>query len=447
MNAQLENAWIEAAVSDAASRWKEVGGLSATSKWVLSKPLITPHIQSRREAAYDHALKCAVSLSKRSREFEPSALKHQLTDAFACFAAEALDLPPGAIHLLTKSFLPVGTELTTWARRFDPTLSISDITQACRNVWTACGLQPLIGQPLALTPAILAYSLLYPYTDNLLDLPCATTVSRSDFCDRFSLRLSGSFLSPRSPRECSIWELVRLIEDEFPRSSYPDVYNCLLAIHQAQSQSLAQLDFRRELGQSEVLRITCAKGGTSVLADACLICGILNAQQAQFAFLWGVLLQIGDDLQDIAEDLERGSQTLFTSAIHQGRQLDSIVQQLLNFSNSVAACMDDLPNGELFFKDLLRMSWRSLIIAAVGRAHRFFSPEFVAQMEAQSAFRFEFLRARHKILSRNNGLIQRLFRIASADKSELPTRLPQPVRQHQTIGRYSRKARRLAVAT
>jgi hypothetical protein len=49
------------------------------------------------------------------------------------------------------------------AGRSDPDLSVAGIIQAARNAWTACGLQPLLGVPLALTPSILGYSLLYPY--------------------------------------------------------------------------------------------------------------------------------------------------------------------------------------------------------------------------------------------------------------------------------------------
>ena len=194
---------------------------------------------------------------------------------------------------------------------------------------------------------------------------------------------------------------------------------------------MAQLGSEHALSEAEILRITCAKGGSSVLADACLVRGTLNTQEAWFAFQWGVLLQIGDDLQDVGEDLERGSQTVFTRAIHEGRPLDSLVHQLLNFSDMVAACMDELPHGETFFKDLLRMSWRSLIFGAVGRACTFFTPAFVEQIEAHSAFRFAFLRARQKKLARDNELIQRLFRAASAEDAELSARLPQPVRQYR----------------
>ena len=43
-----------------------------------------------------------------------------------------------------------------------------DVVQACRNAWTVCGIQPLVGI-MRMTPAIVGYSLLYPYRDNYLD--------------------------------------------------------------------------------------------------------------------------------------------------------------------------------------------------------------------------------------------------------------------------------------
>src|SRR5579863_5417575 len=89
------------------------------------------------------------------------------------------------------------------------------------------------------------------------------------------------------------------------------------AIHGAQSASVRQMD-ARGCGDDELLRITCGKGGTSVLADAYLARGELTAEEAEFGFTWGVLLQLGDDLQDVGEDLERGSETLFTRAVRAG---------------------------------------------------------------------------------------------------------------------------------
>jgi hypothetical protein len=155
--------------------------------------------------------------------------------------------------------------------------------------------------------------------------------------------------------------------------------------------------------------VSCAKGGTSVLADACLAHGWLSGEESRFSFEWGVLLQLGDDLQDVGEDLRRGSLTLFSRAALLGRPLDSLVIQLLNFSEKVGVRMDDLPNGTQMFKKLLRMSWRSLIIGAVANSHEFFSPEFLEQAERWSPFRFAFLRARRERLTSRQGLYATLF--------------------------------------
>jgi hypothetical protein len=80
-----------------------------------------------------------------------------------------LDLQREAVQFLADDFLPAGTRLARWARRFDARLSMDDIFQACRNAWTACGLQPLLGERVGITSSILGYSLLYPYSDNYLD--------------------------------------------------------------------------------------------------------------------------------------------------------------------------------------------------------------------------------------------------------------------------------------
>ena len=80
----------------------------------------------------------------------------------------------------------------------------------------------------------------------------------------------------RTDREAALWTLVRLIEEQYPRARYPQVFECLLAIHRAQEESIAQLRSRSHFGDAEVLRMSCAKGGSSVLADACLAHGGLK---------------------------------------------------------------------------------------------------------------------------------------------------------------------------
>lgn len=405
---------------------------SSTGPLSPEAPRYVPRDQHRRERIYDQAMH-EVEREARTcprNESDRTASQERMTASFGRFAATALDLEPNAIDLLTDDFLPVGTSLAQWARRFDPALSKPDIIQACRNAWTACGLQPLLGEEIRLNPAILGYSLLYPYTDNYLDDPHISSGAKHAFGNRFHDRLAGVELAPSNTHETSLWRLVRLIEDQYPRPLFPQVFESLLAIHRAQQESLAQLNDASACAD-DLLRLSCAKGGASVLADACLARGFLNPEETLFAFEWGVLLQLGDDLQDVREDLRRGSATLFTLAARSNQPLDSLARQLLHFSNLVATHMERLPSGSRMLKDLLKNSWHSLIIQAIADSQEFFTRNFLAEMEPRSPFRFGFLRSRRKRLTRRRGLYQTLFdRFLEAPESALET-LPPPVRAEE----------------
>jgi hypothetical protein len=297
-----------------------------------------------------------------------------------------------------------------------------------------------------MTQAIIGYSLLYPYSDNYLDSEKISTARKLAFSARFRDRLCGLHLAPRDRHETAVWAMVRLIEEQFPRHRFPRVYESLLAIHQAQENSMAQLTRSQTATEAELLRLSCAKGGTSVLADACLAHGSLSEEESRFAFDWGVLLQLGDDLQDVQDDLEHGAATLFTRSAAAGLPLDDLVRQLLTFSERVADQIDRLPHGEPALKQLLRMSWRSLILMAVARSHTFFTPAFLAELEPASSFRFGFLRARHQRLAGRSGpykiLFESFLESCDADLTHLPrpedwlafTLHPNESRQLQAIG-------------
>lgn len=418
--------WVEAQVADTSALWHE-----CSNRQPQPGPAYSRQDQRRREKAYDQAL---AEIEREARAKPATAAKRcesqaRTTASFGRFSAEALNLEPGATTLLTGDFLPVGTGLARWARRFDPRLSKEDIVQACRNAWTACGLQPLFGENVELTPSILGYSLLYPYTDNYLDQPAITADDKHYFSDRFRQRLHGKPIHAGNQHESALWELVSLVEGQYPRDLHPGVYDCLLAIHRAQEDSIAQLSPDHSCSAAGLLHLSCAKGGSSVLADACLARGSLTEQESRFAFRWGVLLQLGDDLQDVREDLRRGSSTLFSRAAALGIPLNGLADQLLSFSDCTAIEMDALPNGSRMLKDLLRMSWRSLIVNAIAESQRFFSRRYVAEIEKSSPFRFEFLSARRKRFGRRRGLYETLFEAFLEDNGDSLLAIPIPARQ------------------
>lgn len=393
--------WVDAQVAKTIDLWRDCGRDFGGSPRHYDEGE-----QEANERAYDAELEALERKLERIPETraDRDGLERQLVESFARFSTKALELDPEAIELLTREFLPIGTELARWARQFDPELSMGDIIQAARNAWTAAGLQPLLNARVRLTPSILGYSLLYPYSDNYLDDASISSEQKLRFSQRFRRRLCGENFPAEDKRERALEDLIALVEMQYPRGRFPCVFECLLAIHHAQEQSIRQLE-----SGGDSLRLSCAKGGTSVLADACLARGWLNPEESRFAFEWGVLLQLGDDVQDVVDDLRRGSMTLFSSAAAAGKPLDWLTIQLLQFSERVANHMDELPYGTASLKSLLKMSWRSLIIRAVADSHQFFSPFFLAEAERSSPFRFEFLRARRNRLASREGLYAKLF--------------------------------------
>jgi hypothetical protein len=130
--------------------------------------------------------------------------------AFRNVARATLEADERALDtLLGCGFLEATTEFARMARRFDPAITSEDIYQASRNVWTANFLQLLLGIPVRVTPAIFAYSMLYPYSDNYLDDPAIPTATKLAFNARFRTRLAGEPLAPRDRHEQIISDLER----------------------------------------------------------------------------------------------------------------------------------------------------------------------------------------------------------------------------------------------
>jgi hypothetical protein len=293
------------------------------------------------------------------------------------------------------------------ARRFDPLLSGDDVFQAGRNAWTMYGLQVLLGLPVRLTPSVFAYSMLYPYTDNYLDDPQVPESTKLAFSDRFRRRLTGDRIAPANTHEQRVFDLVAMIEGEFDRSCYPQVHQSLLAIHTAQDRSIRLLRRNVSPYEVDVLGITMEKGGTSVLADGYLVAGTLTPQQSEFLFGWGALMQLLDDLQDVAEDSQAGLMTVFSKSARRGRlesvlerfagsrrawPLDALTNRTLHFAYRVLERLDSFSApGTEPFKDLMRRAAILSLLSAAGQAERLYTAAYVREIEQHMPVRFSFL--------------------------------------------------------
>jgi hypothetical protein len=245
--------------------------------------------------------------------------------------------------------------------------------------------------PIELTPSVFAYSLLYPYTDNYLDDPGISSKSKMEFNSCLSKRLTGVSIEPENKHEQIVYDLIGMIEIQFPRGSNPQVYESLLAIHSAQIKSLLLLNSNTNIEDDDLLNISIEKGGTSVLADGYLIAGNLTEEQKRFLFGYGAYLQLVDDMQDAISDRQNGFNTIFSNQ-NKCSYLESIANQLFHFGNLV---LDDCYSLEIINADsiinLMKRTNELLIINSVGVTKDCYSPDFSRQMEIYSPFSFPFL--------------------------------------------------------
>ena len=220
--------------------------------------------RSRREAQmrrFEEAVAAEAKHAPRTPG-ERLAAQERILVAFRGFARLALGFDEGNRDVLLERGLPeIGTLFAQTAHRLDPRVSGSDIFQAMRNVRTMNCLQLMLGHAIELTPAVFAYSMLYPYTDNYLDDPTLTTNEKSAFNERSGRRLAGEDVLPLNDRERAIFKLVGMIEGQFDRVRYPGLFPSLHAIHRAQCRSVRLLRRDASPYEVDVLDISFEKGG------------------------------------------------------------------------------------------------------------------------------------------------------------------------------------------
>jgi hypothetical protein len=297
----------------------------------------------------------------------------------------------------------VSEDFVRGARAFDPSVTEEEIRQALRNQWVFNSIQKYLGRPASLTNSSLAYSLLYPYTDNTLDGGVDAGRDTTSFLQWISDRLEGGNPYTADERLAKLDRLIGMIEAEFPRERFTEVHGGLLAIHAAQRQSVLLHGNVGSRTAEELLEVTVEKGGTSVLADALLVSGHLGPEVAEAMFGYGVLLQLVDDLQDVDEDAAEGHSSPFTRV---GIRLEDETNRLLNFARRCVSLMDARSSsGGEFLCGLIGQSCNALILEAVARHRASYGSPYLHRVEELMPLRLDYL----------GGLKQRMKRKLSPD--------------------------------
>jgi hypothetical protein len=274
--------------------------------------------------------------------------------------------------------------------------------------------------PVETTPAVLGYSLLYPYTDNLLDDASLDVAAKLAFSRRFADRLRGREVAPADAREARIFELVGMIEGQFDRARFPDVFASLLAIHHAQERSVALLGGAAPLSRRTIVEIGVEKGGTSVLADGYLVADALTPAQAECIFGLGVFLQLRDDLEDVEDDGACGLATVFSA--RPDRCLDDPTARALAVGRAVLDRLDcfDVASARPV-RDIMARSLQLTISDAAASFPARYTPAYLGELERRSPFRFACLAAQRKRLTRAKGSLTGLLESWIAEEGDMPS--------------------------
>lgn len=282
---------------------------------------------------------------------------------------------------------------------FDPAMAPENIYQALRNIWTTNTLQNYMNLELGCSDAMFAYSMIYPYTDNVLDDVSMTQAKKMQFNQNLKNRLEGQpYPRTGSGTEKKLDALVSLIEEEFPRDQFSGVFQSLLGIYNAQARSLIQQKQTVSPYVIDVLGITFEKGGTSVLADGYLAQGNLERTAQDYCFALGTFLQLADDIQDILPDKKNNHMTLF-SQVADKYPLDDLANKMFHYISLIVE--NNLANPSCnYLKELLLKSFYFHIIEAVGKNKELYTAPYIKKLEVHFPFRFSFLKKLRKKLKK-----------------------------------------------
>lgn len=350
----------------------------------------------RALAVLDEAL-----LQPRRNGWNRESLLRKLIDTFYDYTQEIFDFEPSHMQALRAyGFEDSLRQFARMARQFDPSVPATDIYQAGRNLWSMNFVQLLLGLPIEVTPSSFAYSMLYPYTDNYLDDPRVSEDAKRLFNRRFARRLAGEEEKPLNEREQRIFTLVGMVEAQYDRRRYSQVYESLGAIHKAQARSLALLQGDVSPYAVDVLGICFEKGGTSVLADGYLVAGRLTPAQQEKMFAYGALTQLVDDLEDAQSDRQSGLMTVFSQTLGRWR-LDEITNRTLCFGKRVVEIL--AADAAPLLNPLITLFAEAVpivVIRAAAGHRRYFSRDYVLRMQAHYPLRFSAVESRQKRLFR-----------------------------------------------
>jgi hypothetical protein len=216
-----------------------------------------------------------------------------------------------------------------------------------------------------------------------------------------------------------------MIEGQYPREVYPQVYASLLAIFYAQQDSLLLPKAPVAPYSVDVLGITLRKGGTSVLADGVLAAGELTLEQMKTIFDYGCFAQFMDDQEDVDSDRREHALTVFSEAAACGK-LDLTMNRLFAYSRGILKELDGFMNKRS--TPLIQVSLKGidlLLIDACARTRNNYSRAYLNYLEAFFPVSYAALNDLQRQIQKRNLSIDRLMKVFwPQQETPIPVVLP-----------------------
>lgn len=291
---------------------------------------------------------------------------------------------------LLNAFKRETKHFTDRVRAFDEALTPAQIWQALRNYFIYAMIVDLQGEKQNAGNPILAYSLLYPYTDNYIDDDQIPRQDKERYNQMIALKLQGETAVPHNSLEEKTCRLLDMILEAYAGAEQRKIAETLLLLLKAQNNSIGQQ--QTNVTEEQILEISMRKGSTSVLADYLFATTKWTDYEESFYLKFGFLLQLVDDLQDIEEDTKSGSHTLMTEAEHR-QELEQCTNRLLWFTWSVIREFEPVNPGLKGFV-LKNCAEISLLTAAMNQ--QFFFRKYLKALEPYLPFSVDFLKKMKK---------------------------------------------------
>lgn len=270
-------------------------------------------------------------------------------------------------------------------------INLSQLGQALRNSWIMNILQLMFNKKIECSKSVFAYSMLYPYTDNYIDDQNICFNNKLIYSNNLAKKIKGHSISPQNSYEDNIFRMIDTINQQYNIKKYPNISESLLLIHLCQTHSINQ-NIAHNQSYNNIIDITFKKGASSVYVDGVLLDGNLTTKEEDFTLLYGIILQLCDDLIDIKEDRNNDSVTIFTYK-ETSKLLDNKVYKLFNMIEYlfVDKCKFVKFHNKENVMEFIYQCLYLLVIYGIVLNKKCFSKTLLKELEKYFPIRFKFL--------------------------------------------------------